>query len=130
MLVPADKASNNIIVICKKYYLDIVLKELKQDMGTDNVYKLSELIQEDIVSRHLVYIKSETINVNPVMHKIPSMYWLPKMHKTPIGSRIIAASSCTTKPLSKLLTRCLSLVIEHFKQYNSGIHRGTHCNTF
>ena len=75
MLVPADKASNNIIiVICKKYCLDIVLKELKQDMGTDNVYKLSELIQEDIVSRHLVYMESEKINVNPVMHKIPSMY--------------------------------------------------------
>ena len=82
VLVPADKASTNRIVIYKKYYLDIVLKELKQDMGTDNVYKLSELIQEDIVSRHLVYMKSETINVNPVLHKIPSMYWLPKMHKT------------------------------------------------
>ena len=109
------------------YYLDIVLKELKQDMGTDNVYKLSELIQEDIVSRHLVYMKPETINVNPVMHKIPSMYWLPK---TPIGSRFIATSSCPTKPLSKLLTRCLSIVMEHFKQYNSGIQRRTHCNTF
>ena len=55
MLVAADNASNNLIVICKKYYLDIVLKELKQDMGTDNVYKLSELIQttsfQDILFR-------------------------------------------------------------------------------
>ena len=78
MLVPADQASNNLIVICKKYYLDIVLKELKLDMSTDNV---CELIQDNIVSRHLVYMKSEIINVNPVRHRIPSTYWLPKMHK-------------------------------------------------
>lgn len=27
MLVPADKASNNVIVVCRKYYFDIVIKE-------------------------------------------------------------------------------------------------------
>ena len=27
MLVPANKASNNVIVVCKKYYLDVVIKE-------------------------------------------------------------------------------------------------------
>ena len=27
-LVPADKASNNVLVVCKKYYLDVVIKEL------------------------------------------------------------------------------------------------------
>ena len=47
-----------------------------------------------------------------------TFYWLPKMHKTPVGSRFIAASSsCTTKPLSKLLTSCLNLIIQHFKEY-------------
>ena len=29
VLVPADKAANNVIVVCKKYYLDVVLKELE-----------------------------------------------------------------------------------------------------
>ena len=28
VLVPADKAANNVIVVCKKYYLDMVIKEL------------------------------------------------------------------------------------------------------
>ena len=28
VLVPVDKASNNVIVVCKKYYLDVVIKEL------------------------------------------------------------------------------------------------------
>ena len=34
VLVPADKASNNILVVCKKYYLDVVLKELSTNNGT------------------------------------------------------------------------------------------------
>ena len=28
-LVPADKAPNNVIVVCKKYYLDVVTNELE-----------------------------------------------------------------------------------------------------
>ena len=28
VLVPADKAAQNVIVVCKKYYLEVVLKEI------------------------------------------------------------------------------------------------------
>ena len=28
VLVPADKAANNVIVACKKYYIDVVINEL------------------------------------------------------------------------------------------------------
>ena len=34
------------------------------------------------------------------------------------------------KPLSKLITKCLQLVMEHYRQYNSGITRRTSVNTF
>ena len=30
VLVPADKASNNIIVVCKKYYIDMIVNEASQ----------------------------------------------------------------------------------------------------
>ena len=36
VLVPADKATNNVIVICKKYYLEVILKEL--DRNVSNTY--------------------------------------------------------------------------------------------
>ena len=53
------------------------------------------------------------------------------MHKNPIGSRFIAASSaCTTKPLSQLLTSSLKLITKHFKQYCEGIARNTGVNCF
>ena len=63
------------------------------------------------------------------MQKLSSFYWLPKMHKTPVGSRFIAASySCTTKPLSRLVTKML--VLTHFEQYNAGITRRTGCSAY
>ena len=41
----------------------------------------------------------------------PSMYWLPKLHKSPYKARLIAnSSSCTTNELSRLLTSCLTAV--------------------
>ena len=51
MLVPADKASNNVIVVCKKYYLDVVIKEL----SLNNTYKEMQNKNVNIISRHLDY---------------------------------------------------------------------------
>ena len=43
--------------------------------------------------------------------KVPTLYWLPKLHKNPYKARFIAnSSSCTTTELSKLLTSCLTAV--------------------
>ena len=43
--------------------------------------------------------------------KVPTLYWLPKLHKIPYKARFIASSSsCTTAELSKLLTSCLTAV--------------------
>jgi hypothetical protein len=40
---------------------------------------------------------------------LPSLYWIPKLHKCPFKQRYIAESAkCSTKPLSKLLT-CISI---------------------
>ena len=46
--------------------------------------------------------------------KVPTLYWLPKLHKKPYKARFIAnSSSCTTTELSKLLTSCLTAVKKH-----------------
>ena len=43
--------------------------------------------------------------------KVPTLYWLPKLHKKPYKASIIAnSSSCTTTERSKLLTPCLTAV--------------------
>ena len=57
VLVPADKAANNAIVVCKKYYLDVVLKELEstntyQEVHSDcsnvvGTYKMTSLYRNN-----------------------------------------------------------------------------------
>ena len=43
--------------------------------------------------------------------KLPTLYWLPKLHKRPYKSRFIASSSaCTPTELSILLTSCLTAI--------------------
>ena len=50
--------------------------------------------------------------------RLPTMYWLPKLHKRPYKARFIAnSSSCTTTELSKLLTSCLTAVKNHVIRY-------------
>ena len=77
-----------------------------------------------------VYCTMDILVPNEMM-QLPTMYWLPKLHKNPYGSRFITASNkCTTKPLSGILTACLSTVITHFKEYCNGIFRNTGVNCF
>ena len=50
--------------------------------------------------------------------KLPTLYWLPKLHKLPYKSSCIANSSLyTTAELSKLLTSCLTAVKNHLIEY-------------
>ena len=43
--------------------------------------------------------------------KLPTLYWLPKLHKRSYKSRFIANSSaCTTTELSILLPSCLTAI--------------------
>ena len=41
--------------------------------------------------------------------KLPTFYWLPKLHKRPYKSRFIA-NSCTSTELSILLTSCFTAI--------------------
>ena len=125
VLVPADKATNNIIVVCKKYYLEVVLKELR----TTSTYKHVDRECMDVVTEHLKFMTNYKLYVDHDLRYLPSFYWLPKLHKQPYGTRFIAASNkCSTKPLSKLLTTCM--VSRHFRQYCNGIYCKTGVNCF
>ena len=61
----------------------------------------------------------------------PTMYWLPKLHKTPYKERFIAnSSSCTTTELSKLLSSCLTAVKNHVIRYCEKVYERSGKNLF
>jgi hypothetical protein len=62
---------------------------------------------------------------------LPNMYWLPKLHKTPIGSRfIVAAAKCSLKPLDKAVTSVLRQFYKQIENYNKIGHFFSGVKTF
>ena len=57
--------------------------------------------------------------------KLPTMYWLPKLHKRPYKARFMAnSSSCTTTELSKLLTSYLTAIKAKVMKYCKTVYQG------
>ena len=63
--------------------------------------------------------------------RLPTIDWLPKLHKRPYKARFIAnSSSCATTELSKLLTSCLTAVKCHVIKYCEKVYEMSGKNLF
>ena len=72
-----------------------------------------------------------SVCVKERQYRLPTMYWLPKLHKKPYKARFIAnSSSCTTTELSKLLTSCLTAVKNHVIRYCEKVYERLGKNLF
>ena len=110
VLVHADKAANNVMVVCKKYYIETLVKEL----GINNVninnptYIPIDDSFETIVKSHNQFIGSVGLEMSEEDQNLPFLYWTLKLHKSPYKRQFIAGSNkCTTKDLSCLFTKVL-----------------------
>ena len=108
-----------------EYYLDVVLREFQCTEGSGpRTYTEHHGDIDRLVSEQIRYMHDNNIRLTADMVQLPELYWLPKMHKAPVGSRFIAAShKCTTKPLSKLLITCLKREV---RVYNESRARVVH----
>ena len=115
VFVTADKAPNNIIIICKRYYIETSIKELALDNCStptgNSTYTSCQMSSEDIVNTHDTVMKSLGIELSEEDKRLPYLYWTPKLHKSPVKDRFIASSiKCATKQLSSLLTKILTAI--------------------
>ena len=119
VIVSADKAPNNIVVVCKLHYIDCLIKELGIDNSLGNpTYTPTTFTKEEILDNHRSVLCSFGISTKDEELDLPSRYWIPTLHKCPLKLRYIAGSAkCSTKPLSKLLTCILSAVKTGFQSY-------------
>ena len=115
VFVPADKAPNNIIIICKRYYIKTLIKELRLGNCStptgNSTYTSCQMSFEDIVNTHDTFMKSLSIELSDDDKRLLYLYWTPKLHKSPVKHHFIAGSSkCTAKQLSSLLTKILTVI--------------------
>ena len=108
VLVPADKAANNVTIVCKKYYIDTLVKEwginnVNINNPTDDSFDHKES-QPSL--NHRVTTSSSHQWDWKCLRKI---YWTLKLHTSPYKHWCIAGfSKCMTKDLSFLLTKVLN----------------------
>ena len=79
----------------------------------------SERERDEIISENCEYTSKLGYSVSDEDRILPVMYWIPKMHKTPIGHRFIVASKlCCTKKVSKAVSSALKLVFWQVESFH------------
>ena len=128
IIAPADKANNNYIFICKKYYLQVMCKEMgielvqgiNWEIKGNEVYKtVPAHSAADLIQSHQNYAEAEfNITIKNEDKTLPMIFAIPKLHKTPYKFRFIAgANKSSCKSVAILLARILSHFKEHFQNY-------------
>ncbi len=127
VVVPADKATGNYIIVCKNFYLSVLCEELgithQLNAFTVNgnaVYTPASTDIQLILNKHAsfsFYLGCLTKAENKVL---PKIFAVPKLHKNPYKFRFIAGAHYSTlKDVSVLLHRILQFLKVHFWNYTA-----------
>ena len=126
VIVPIDKAANNVAFICKHFYALIIIKELNLDChlpNQDDNYTytfINNKAKDQIIKEHKLYLSKHKINLVNNMQNLRIIYWIPKIHKNLSSFRLIIASPvCSIKPLSKDITSVFKLSYEKLGRYHT-----------
>ena len=127
-LVPADKAANNVVVVCRLHYN----YTLKQEFNGTEAYEETSIDEKSVVYSHSNEIPNKFAeDVQERQDRLATMYWLPKLHKRPYKARFIAnPSSCITTELSKLLTSCLTAIKDKVIKFCDTVYERSGKNMF
>ena len=74
IIVPADKASNNVVFICKTYYYSCLQKELIDNNNVDSsTYQRTNITKEEILVNHRSVLTSFGVNTQDENVDLPSL---------------------------------------------------------
>ena len=94
---------------------------LNNNSSTDTYNNAGGLSANDIIDGNIrdLKIKFGIDNIPIENHRLPNMYWIPKMHKNPIKARfIIASPKSSMKPLARTITSIFCLLFRQIQTYN------------
>ena len=85
---PADKASNNIVFVCKTHYINCLMEELGMSTMTGNpTYNLTAMSKDEILHNHHSVMLTFGISLPEDDIDLPKLYWIPKLHMNPYKQR-------------------------------------------
>ena len=120
VIVPIDKASNNIVIVCKKFYVSRLFEELGIPGNTSDTYKLATKIKDDIITNNLSLCDKYGLELTVSQMTLPFMYWMPKMHYSPSRARfIVAPSTCSSKPPSQAISKVFKLLFHQVQNFHA-----------
>ena len=118
VIVTIDKASNNYAFICKQYYINSLLNEVGIANTGSDTYRKCSLTKEQAINNNIEFCSRFGLKVEENHCTLPTMYWLPNMHK-PIGKRFILTSSkCSIKPLSNKISKAFKLIFTQIQNFH------------
>ena len=87
---------------------------------TSPTYKMSDRDTQDVIADNSILCEKFGLSLEDRMQTLPFMYWLPKMHYSPPRCRfIVASSSCSTKPLSKVASTIYKHIFNQVRSFHS-----------
>ena len=114
IIVPTDKAANNVSIVCRKYYHECMVKEL-----SSNVYLPIQQNEETLVKQHQQDLQQLGMEVPADNESLPFIYSTIKQHKNPVSNRfIVSGRKCTTKTLSRRLLKVFQLVAKTMQTHS------------
>jgi hypothetical protein len=91
VLVPADKACNNIVLVCKAHYYQWIINKLGINSTIGNrTYILTTFSKDEIPQNYESVLN--TLNIPGHVDdncELPYLYWIPKLHKTPYKDSLL-----------------------------------------
>ena len=105
---------------------------LQKELDSTKAYILTSSAESDIVRQHITQCEQLKTKIDLLnQNQLPTMYWIPKLHKNPYKARFIAnSSSCSTTNLSKLITSCLTEIKNHVIRYCDRVYVNSGINMF
>ena len=119
VIVPIDKAANNISIICKRFYVMRLLKEVGVLGSPDPTYEISDTNPTELINDDIILCERYGLKLEEAQKTLPIMYWTPKMHYTPSRARFIVSSAkCSTKPISRVISNAFKLIFNQIQNFH------------
>ena len=89
-------------------------------MQSNYTYSKTNFTKDNIIKNNENYCQKFDHKLTEKDLSLPVMYWLSKLHKTPIGARfIIVPENCSTKPLAGVISKLFKKLFKHVENFHN-----------